>query len=158
MYVASLGLVASPQYVRAHFGAIAGRVLFVIVVKVSIVAPLVYGLGFSEAAALGAGAAFAQVSEVALFVTARAHDLELVTRHTYLDVLSTTIVLLAVAPLFVHVLRRVDRRQFLALDVAENRSSVPALLARAVVAPLGCGRALLARGLAALRRRRARAL
>ena len=48
--------------------------------------------------AAGAGAVFAQVSEVALFVAARAHELELLARHTYLDVLSTTIVLLAVAP------------------------------------------------------------
>ncbi|KAH8093651.1 solute:proton antiporter [Aureococcus anophagefferens] len=89
MYVASLGLVASPQYVRAHFGAIMGRVTVVVVIKVAVVGPMVYALGFA-----GGG---------------DGRGLCLVTRHTYLDVLSTTIVLLAIAPLFIHVLKRVDR-------------------------------------------------
>ncbi|KAH8048823.1 solute:proton antiporter [Aureococcus anophagefferens] len=111
MYVASLGLVASPQYVRAHFGAIMGRVTVVVVIKVAVVGPMVYALGFAGSG--GAGFAFARVSE-SRFVAA--HHLQLVTRHTYLDVLSTTIVLLAIAPLFIHVLKRVDRKQFLSLD------------------------------------------
>lgn len=143
MYVASLGLVASPQYVRAHFGAIMGRVTVVVVIKVAVVGPMVYALGFSRAAATGAGFVFAQVSEVALFVAARAHHLQLVTRHTYLDVLSTTIVLLAIAPLFIHVLKRVDRKQFLSLDKdTEHRVTATALLLDLVVAPLKCLRCL----------------
>ena len=83
-----------------------------------------------SAAASGAGAVFAQVSEVALFVAARAHELELLARHTYLDVLSTTIVLLAVAPLFIHGLRRVDRRHFLEADREARRGGLVADLAQ----------------------------
>ena len=142
MYVASLGLVASPQYVRAHFSAIMGRVSIVVVIKVLVVAPMVYALGFARAPALGAGFVFAQVSEVALFVAARAHHLQLVTRHTYLDVLSTTIVLLAIAPLFIHVLRRVDRKLFLALDTADARVSAKDVLLDVAVAPLKCAKFL----------------
>ncbi|KAH8085500.1 solute:proton antiporter [Aureococcus anophagefferens] len=126
-------------YVRAHFGAIMGRVTVVVVIKVAVVGPMVYALGFSRAAATGAGFAFAQVSEVAV----GAHHLQLVTRHTYLDVLSTTIVLLAIAPLFIHVLKRVDRKQFLSLDKdTEHRVTATALLLDLVVAPLKCLRCL----------------
>ena len=113
MYVASLGLVVSPRYLQNHASSVVAHVLFVVCVKVCVTAPVVYCLGFSRQASAGAGAVFAQVSEVALFVAARAHELELLARHTYLDVLSTTIVLLAVNPLVIHVLRRVDRRHFL---------------------------------------------
>jgi len=140
MYVASLGLVISPRYLQSHFSAVFGHVLFVVAVKVAVVGPLVHSLGFSKSAAAGAGGVFAQVSEVALFVAARAHDLELVTRHTYLDVLSTTIVLLAVAPLFVHILRRVDRRQFLSLDEGKRGDQS---LAEAALAPLRCAAVVL---------------
>ena len=113
MYVASLGLVVSPRYLQNHASLVVAHVLFVVCVKVCVTAPVVYCLGFSRQASAGAGAVFAQVSEVALFVAARAHELELLARHTYLDVLSTTIVLLAVNPLVIHALRRVDRRHFL---------------------------------------------
>merc|ERR1711924_172607 len=106
------------------------HVLFVVCVKVAVTAPVVYALGFSKQAAAGAGAVFAQVSEVALFVAARAHELELLARHTYLDVLSTTIVLLAVAPLFIHGLRRVDRRHFLEADREARRGGLVADLAQ----------------------------
>ena len=129
----------SPRYLQTHFSAVCAHVLFVVAVKVAVVAPLVYALGFSRAAAAGAGVVFAQVSEVALFVAARAHDLELVARHTYLDVLSTTIVLLAVAPLFVHALRRVDRKQFLALDAKRNDRNI---VGDALAVPLHMARAL----------------
>ena len=77
-----------------------------------------------------------------LFVAARAHHLQLVTRHTYLDVLSTTIVLLAIAPLFIHVLRRVDRKLFLALDTADARVSAKDVLLDVAVAPLKCAKFL----------------
>ena len=55
---------------------VSGSVLFLGWVLTAIGAiPLavVYALGFSKQAAAGAGAVFAQVSEVALFVAARAH-------------------------------------------------------------------------------------
>ena len=130
MYVASLGLVVSPRYLQNHASAVVAHVLFVVCVKVAVTAPVVYALGFSKQAAAGAGAVFAQVSEVALFVAARAHELELLARHTYLDVLSTTIVLLAVAPLFIHGLRRVDRRHFLEADRESRRGGLVADLAQ----------------------------
>ena len=130
MYVASLGLVVSPRYLQNHASAVVAHVLFVVCVKVAVTAPVVYALGFSKQAAAGAGAVFAQVSEVALFVAARAHELELLARHTYLDVLSTTIVLLAVAPLFIHGLRRVDRRHFLEADREARRGGLVADLAQ----------------------------
>ena len=138
MYVASLGLVVSPRYLQNHASAVVAHVLFVVCVKVAVTAPVVYALGFSKQAAAGAGAVFAQVSEVALFVAARAHHLQLVTRHTYLDVLSTTIVLLAIAPLFIHVLKRVDRKQFLSLDKdTEHRVTATALLLSYAVDAVG---------------------
>ena len=136
MYVASLGLVASPQYVRAHACTVAGRVAGVLVVKLLVVAPVVYALGFSKLASIGAGVVFAQVSEVALFVAARAHHLGLVQRSTYLDVLSSTVVLLAVAPLSVHVVNSVDRRQFLRLDETDDRIGVLRLFCTLLTSPL----------------------
>ena len=128
MYVASLGLVASPRYLRAHAGPLVTRVSAVLALKLAVVATVVFFLGFSRLAAISAGAVFAQVSEVALFVNARAHRLHLVKRATYLDVLSSTVVLLAIAPLAVHVLRRVDPHHFVQLETrdGEYRSPTPA--------------------------------
>ncbi|KAJ1454544.1 hypothetical protein M885DRAFT_521829 [Pelagophyceae sp. CCMP2097] len=133
MYVASLGLVASPQYVRAHAATIGLRVCGVLVVKLGVVALVLYVLGFSRGASLGAGVLFGQVSEVALFVAARAHHLELISRTTYLDVLSSTVVLLAIAPLSVHVMRRIDRKLFLRLDDSEDRAGPWAVVTSALM-------------------------
>lgn len=119
MYLASLGLVASPRYLKAHALPLLATVSAVLAVKLAVVAPLVYGLGFSRLAALAAGCIFGQVSEVSLFVAARAHRLHLVQRATYLDVLSSTVVLLAIAPISGAVLRRIDRKHFCSL---ENRA------------------------------------
>lgn len=121
MYIASLGLVASPKYLSDHAFPLLVRVSSVLLLKVLVVAPLVYGLGFSRIAALAAGVVFGQVSEVSLFVAARAHRLNLVQRATYLDVLSSTVVLLAVAPLSVHVVRRIDRSHFQSLEIREKK-------------------------------------
>lgn len=155
MYVASLGLVASPRYLKAHAVPLLGRVSAVLLVKLVVVAPVVYSLGFSRLAGLGAGLVFGHVSEVALFVAARAHRLHLVERATYLDVLSSTVVLLAIAPLAVHLVRRIDKKHFKALEApSDNRNCIP-LLARFLKLPWHLAKCLVfqARDLAFLKKR-----
>lgn len=56
------------------------------------------------------------MSEVSLFFIARAQQLGLVSRHIYLLMLATTVTLLAVAPLASNVVKRVEKREFSALD------------------------------------------
>lgn len=139
MYIASLGLVASPKYLLAHSLPLLATVSAVLLLKLSIVAPLVYGLGFSRVAALAAGVVFGQVSEVSLFVAARAHRLHLVERGTYLDVLSSTVVLLAIAPVSVPLVRRVDRKHFYSLEKRElRRDSSKSALPSRIPNPRGC--------------------
>ncbi|KAJ8604826.1 hypothetical protein CTAYLR_001031 [Chrysophaeum taylorii] len=144
MYIASLGLVASPKYLRAHALPLLARVLGVLLVKLAVVAPLLYALGFSRVSALAAGVVFGQVSELALFVAARAHRLHLVERSTYLDVLSSTVILLALAPLAVHVVRRLDRKHFFSLENRDDsdrptkRHTFPSLVKLLVKMPFSC--------------------
>ena len=104
------------RYIGAHVGAISAHVACVFGLKLGVVGLTMRALGFSWSAALAAGATLAQISEVSLFMVARAQQLGLLSRGAYLMVLATTVVLLAFGPLAVHAARWIDRKDFLSVD------------------------------------------
>ena len=103
MYLASLGLIMSPgyigavamvsgmklrplslfRYIGAHVGAISAHVACVFGLKLGVVGLTMRALGFSWSAALAAGATLAQISEVSLFMVARAQQLGLLSRGAF---------------------------------------------------------------------------
>ena len=83
MYLASLGLIMSPGYIGAHVGAISAHVACVFGLKLGVVGLTMRALGFSWSAALAAGATLAQISEVSLFMVARAQQLGLLSRGAF---------------------------------------------------------------------------
>jgi len=116
MYLASLGLIMSPTFIAEHLPTIGAHVACVFGLKLGVVGLTMRVLGFSWAAALAAGATLAQISEVSLFMVARAQQLGLLSRGAYLMILATTVVLLAFGPLAVHAARWIDRKDFLAVE------------------------------------------
>lgn len=96
-----------------HAGLILGCVLVVLVIKVFAVAAGMRSLGFSRKAALLGGLSLAQISELSLFLVARAHEYRLITRRTYLIVVATTVVLLMLTPISAHLFRHLDRAEYL---------------------------------------------
>ena len=100
-YLASLGLIMSPTFIAEHLPTIGAHVACVFGLKLGVVGLTMRVLGFSWAAALAAGATLAQISEVSLFMVARAQQLGLLSRGAYLMILATTVVLLAFGPLAV---------------------------------------------------------
>eukprot|EP00615_Pteridomonas_danica_P012317 CAMPEP_0114354110 /NCGR_PEP_ID=MMETSP0101-20121206/19171_1 /TAXON_ID=38822 ORGANISM="Pteridomonas danica, Strain PT" /NCGR_SAMPLE_ID=MMETSP0101 /ASSEMBLY_ACC=CAM_ASM_000211 /LENGTH=568 /DNA_ID=CAMNT_0001495289 /DNA_START=471 /DNA_END=2177 /DNA_ORIENTATION=- len=117
MYLASLGMIMSPTFLMNHLVLIMTYVGAIYLLKVTVVTGVMRTFGFTVPAALSAGVIMAQVSEVSLFFIARAQQLGLVSRHIYLLMLATTVTLLAVAPLATNVVKRVDKREYSALDM-----------------------------------------
>uniref|UniRef100_A0A7S2HHK2 Cation/H+ exchanger transmembrane domain-containing protein n=1 Tax=Octactis speculum TaxID=3111310 RepID=A0A7S2HHK2_9STRA len=131
MYLASLGMIISPQFLLGHLGAIMSYVFVIYFLKVFVVTFVMRSFGFALAASLAAGVLLAQVSEVSLFLVARAQQLGLVSRHVYLLMLATTVTLLAVAPLASNMVKRVDKLDFSTLEYTPpHRTGIFATMAR----------------------------
>ena len=87
-------------------------VAMVMLVKMTVVGVGLQTLGFSRKAAVLGGLSLAQVSEVSLFLMARAHEYHLISRYLYLMVVATTVVLLVLTPLSIHAFNGVDRSTY----------------------------------------------
>jgi predicted Kef-type K+ transport protein len=77
-----------------HLGKIIMCVIAVMAIKIAVVSLGLQTLGFSVRASILGGLSLAQISEISLFLVARAHEYHLISRHTYLMVVATTVVLL----------------------------------------------------------------
>ena len=100
------------MFIVNHAGQIALCVVLVLLIKTAVVALGMQALGFSLHASLLGGLSLAQISEVSLFLIARAHEFSLISRHVYLIVVATTIVLLVLTPLSSHAFRGIDRSKY----------------------------------------------
>jgi predicted Kef-type K+ transport protein len=89
--------------------------MLVLAIKVAAVAIGMRALGFSSKAALLGGLSLGQISELSLFLVARAQEYRLISRHVYLIVVATTVVLLVLTPLSVHAFRGVKQSEYMAL-------------------------------------------
>ena len=112
MYLASLGMIMSPTFLLDHLAVIMLYVCVLYFLKSTTVTAVLHSFGFSLPASLSAGIILAQVSEVSLFLIARAQQLGLVSRYVYLLMLATTVTLMAVSPLASNIVKRVDKRDF----------------------------------------------
>lgn len=89
--------------------------LVVLAIKITIVSLGMRSLGYSVKASLLGGLSLGQISELSLFLVARAHEYRLISRRTYLMVVATTIVLLVLTPLTSHAFRNVERSEYKAV-------------------------------------------
>ncbi|CAM9563884.1 unnamed protein product, partial [Phaeothamnion confervicola] len=112
IYLASLGMIVNPAYLANNLGRIAVCVVVVATLKFAIVVGVMRSFGFSLAAAVMAGGCMAQVSEISLFFVARAQQMRLLSRHLYLMMVATTVVLLCVSPVIVAAVRRLNMKHF----------------------------------------------
>lgn len=103
-----------------HAGLILICVFVVMSIKVSMVALGMRTLGFSRKAAILGGLSLAQISELSLFLVARAHEYRLISRKVYLLVVATTIVLLVLTPLSSHAFRGMDRSEYKVSSVTKS--------------------------------------
>lgn len=95
-----------------HAGLILGCVLAVLLIKITAVSVGMRSLGFSRKASLLGGLSLAQISELSLFLVARAHEYRLISRRTYLLVVATTVVLLMLTPISAGAFRHLDRAEY----------------------------------------------
>jgi len=107
IYLASLGMIINPMYLLAHFWEVLSWCLVVIAVKFMTGFVVLRRLGFSSVASYTAGFALGQVSEVSLFFTGKAQHMGLISRHTYLMTVATTVLLLAASPFASHAMTHV---------------------------------------------------
>lgn len=117
MYLTSLGMIMSPSFVLSQAGPIAGLVCVIFIFKLSLVSVVLnrffdYGITSS----LAVGSAMAQISEVSLLVLAKGQRLGLVTRGTYLMLIPTTCILLALAPVSTSQLRKLKIQEITGAD------------------------------------------
>ena len=102
-------------FLANHAGWILFCVVLVLAIKITAVSLGMRALGFSFKASLLGGLSMAQISELSLFLVARAQEYRLISRHVYLMVVATTIVLLVLTPLSSHAFRGVDRSEYKAV-------------------------------------------
>ena len=93
--------------------------------KLLVVSVAVRGLGFTWKAAIGAGMTLAQVSEVSLFFIARAQQLHLVSRPTYLMMVSSTVLMLALSPFAERLLQKFSTHDFATVNQSWDRLLMP---------------------------------
>lgn len=102
-----------PQLFLAHHAPyILLSVMVVLAIKIAVVSLGMRALGFSTKASVLGGLSLAQISELSLFLVARAQEYQLISRHVYLMVVATTIVLLVLTPLSAHAFRGIDRSEY----------------------------------------------
>jgi len=107
IYLASLGMIINPLYLLGHFWQILAWCLVVIAVKFTTGFVAMRRLGFTSIASYTAGFSLGQVSEVSLFFMAKSQHLGLVSRHTYLMAVATTVILMGLSPFTSHAMRHV---------------------------------------------------
>jgi predicted Kef-type K+ transport protein len=107
--------VLTQVFLANHAGDIIVCVLVVLVIKIAVVSLGMRALGFSTRASVLGGLSLAQISELSLFLVARAQEYRLISRHVYLMVVATTIVLLVLTPLSAHAFRGIDRSEYRAV-------------------------------------------
>lgn len=95
-----------------HIGNLLFWVITVLLIKIMIITIVMSSLGFSLRASFLSGLSLAQISEMSLFLVARAHEYRLISRHSYLLVVATTVVLLALTPLSMHAFKGIDRSEY----------------------------------------------
>ena len=99
MYLTSLGMIISPHFVMEKKSSIINLVGFIGVFKAGVVFLILHQiLKCDRLMAVSAGVSMAQISEGSLVVLARASRLGFLKRTTYLTLIPTTFILLALAP------------------------------------------------------------
>lgn len=100
------------MFLIKHGGHIFMAVVFVIVIKVVVVAIGLQAMGFSKKASFLGGLSLAHISEISLFLMAHAHEYQLISRHQYLMMVATTVMLLVLTPLSIHAFIGIDRSEY----------------------------------------------
>ena len=99
MYLTSLGMIISPSFVVQEAVSIFQLVCLIGMFKLVLVSmALNRFFDYGITASLAVGSAMAQISETSLLVMAKAQRLGLVGRKTYLLLIPTTCIMLAMAP------------------------------------------------------------
>ncbi len=100
MFLTSLGMIISPEFCLERSFSILKLVALVFLMKIGIVSvTLVRLFKYDKRRSVSAGLSMAQISEAGLVVLARASRLGFIQRSTYLTLVPTTCILLALAPL-----------------------------------------------------------
>lgn len=112
MYYTSLGMIISPSFVLKEAGHIVELVCLVGVFKFALVSVILnrfFDYGITSSVAVGS--AMAQISEVSVLILAKSQRMGLIRRQTYLLLIPTTCIMLALAPLSAALLRRLPKVQ-----------------------------------------------
>ena len=112
MYLGSLGMILSPVFLAHHAATIVLCVVVVLAIKILAVTLGMRALGYSTKASFLGALSMAHISELSLFLVSRAQEYKLISRHVYLVVVATTVVLLMLTPLSSHAFKGVDRSEF----------------------------------------------
>eukprot|EP00624_Nannochloropsis_granulata_P001432 evm.model.NODE_1713_length_9031_cov_19.234304.3 len=112
MYLGSLGMILSPLFLLHHMGTIVLCVTAVLLIKILTVSIGMRVLGYSLKASLLGALYMAHISELSLFLVSRAQEYKLISRHVYLMVVATTIILLILTPFASHAFKGVDRNEY----------------------------------------------
>ena len=112
MYLGSLGMILSPLFLVHHAGTIVLCVAAVLLIKIVTVSVGMRALGYSIKASLLGALSMAHISELSLFLVSRAQEHKLISRHVYLMVVATTVVLLILTPFSSHAFKGVDRSEY----------------------------------------------
>lgn len=112
MYLGSLGMILSPLFLIHHAGTIVLCVAAVLLIKIVTVSIGMRALGYSVKASLLGALSMAHISELSLFLVSRAQEYKLISRHVYLMVVATTVVLLILTPFSSHAFKGVDRSEY----------------------------------------------
>jgi predicted Kef-type K+ transport protein len=120
MFFASIGLVISPSYVWSKAPTILAILVFLFLLKASVLFGVVKYFGFSAKHSLVVAVTMAQVSEYSLIFTGKAHALGLLSRSTYLQWMTATIAAMVTSPLVSRALPAVLRACFGRTEVHEH--------------------------------------
>ncbi|GAB5030895.1 sodium hydrogen exchanger [Nannochloropsis oceanica] len=112
MYLGSLGMILSPLFLVHHMGTIVLCVTAVLLIKIATVSIGMRVLDYSLKASLLGALSMAHISELSLFLVSRAQEYKLISRHVYLMVVATTIILLILTPFASHAFKGVDRNEY----------------------------------------------
>lgn len=94
LYMASFGMLLSPHFLLEHLIELVCTVVAIFVCKVLIMGFVFKGFGVASDKAVTTAALLAQTSELCLFVVVHAERTDLLSRHSYLVYLGTTVIFL----------------------------------------------------------------
>lgn len=103
LFFAAIGMLIDPSFIWAHLPLIAVLVSLVVVGKFAIITPLTLIFKYPLRSALLVGLGLAQIGEFSFVLASEGQALHLVSRQTYLLIVSTTAATLLVTPLLLQI-------------------------------------------------------